>query len=447
MKTKNTLLRLLIVLLVVIPVLGVVTSLAQDEVTLTVSFPGDPRSETVNGLIEGFVAAQAEAGVTVNVVVNEPTEGYVDQLLLDFSAGVAPDVFSISDDSIASFVESELILPLDDYVAAWDEWENFPQGLRDMTSTNGSVYAIMYNTDTRVLFYRIDILEAAGVELPFAPTSWEEIFAAAELIQENVPDVIPMEVESGTIWGEGTTIDGFFMLFRGAGGVLFDPVEQVWIVESPALLQAFEFYERMFGEGYSAAEPFMEPEPWVFYLQEGLANGDVGMAVVVNVVWGLYAPDGPWGIENRDEVLSWSPMPAREPGAGINGLDYVSMGGGWAWGISSTTENPDLAWEFVRYMSSADSITTYTSGVGGIPTRVDASVGDEHVAAIVERVMPFQSFRPVSADYSRVSEQIQIATERIMLGENTAAEAMALFGEAVEGIVGSENVIRLPMDE
>ena len=113
----------------------------------------------------------------------------------------------------------------------------------------GSTYAIMYNTDTRVLFYRNDVLEAAGVELPFAPTSWDDIFAAAAQIQENVPDVIPMEVESGTIWGEGTTMDGFFMLFRGAGGELYyDAAEGKWVVESPALLEAFSFYERMFGD-------------------------------------------------------------------------------------------------------------------------------------------------------------------------------------------------------
>jgi multiple sugar transport system substrate-binding protein len=318
--------------------------------------------------------------------------------------------------------------------------------MQEMPSLNGSVYAVMYNTDARVLFYRSDILEAAGVEVPFEPTSWDDIFAAAQMIEDNVPDVIPMEVESGTIWGEGTTIDGFFMLFKGAGGVLLDTSDGKWIVESPAMLEAFGFYETMFGEGYSAAEPFMEPEPWVFYLQEGLANGDVGMAVVVNVVWGLYAPDGAWGIDNRDEVLAWSPMPAMEPGAGINGLDYVSMGGGWGWAISNTSENVDLAWEFIQFMSSADSIADYTSGVGGIPSRVDVSVDDDHVAAITELVMPFQSFRPLSPDYNRVSEQIQIATERIMLGEATAEEAMALFAEAVEGIVGADNVKRIPLN-
>lgn len=443
MLKRNTLIKLVLVIALLASLMGI--GMAQNDASLTISFPGDPRSETVNALIDAFVEMKAEEGVTVEVTINEPTEGYNDQLLLDFSAGVGPDVFSISSETIPEYVASDLIMPLDDLVAEWDEWSNFPPGMQDMPSMNGSVYAIMYNTDTRVLFYRIDVLEAAGIEMPFAPTSWEEIFAAAAAIQENT-DVIPMEVESGTIWGEGTTMDGFFMLFRGAGGTLLDPEDGKWIVESPAILDAFTFYETMFGDGYSLAEPFMEPNPWDFWLVNGLSNGDVGMAVVVNVVWGLYAPDGPWAIENRDEVLAWTPMPAREPGTGMNGLDYVGMGGGWGWGISSTSENPELAWEFVQFMSSADSISTYSAGVGGIPTRLDASADDDHVTSITEQVMPYQSFRPLSPDYNRVSEQIQIATERIMLGEATAAEAMAMFAEAVEEIVGSDNVKRLPME-
>ncbi len=419
-----------------------ITASAQDEVELTVSFPGDPRSETVNALIDDFVAMKAEEGVTVNVTINEPTEGYEDQLLLDFSAGVGPDVFSISSERIPELVTAELIYPLDDFLAEWDEWDNFPVGMQLMPSMNGVTYAIMYGTDTRVLFYRTDIFEAAGLDVPFAPTSWDEIFAAAAEIKANVPDVIPMEVEAGTIWGEGTTMDGFFMLFRGAGGTLFDTEDSKWIVESPAILQAFQFYETMFGEEYSAAEPFMEPNPWEFWLIEGLGGGNVGMAVVVNVVWGLYAPEGPWAIENRDEVLAWTPMPAREPGAGMNGGDFVGMGGGWGWSISNDTDNAELAWEFVQFMSSADSISRYAQGVGGIPSRLD-SPSDEHGDAITELVMPYQSFRPLHPDYSRVSEQIQISTERIMLGEATAEEAMTLFAEAVEDIVGSDNVKRI----
>jgi multiple sugar transport system substrate-binding protein len=436
--------RILLLLLIIFTAAFSVS--AQETQTLTISFPGDPRSDTVNALIDSFVEMKAEQGVTVTVEVNEPTEGYDDQLLLDFSAGVGPDVFSVSAEAIPELVEAGLIMPLDDLLADWSEWENFPPGMQLMPSVDGSTYAVMYVTDTRVLFYRTDIFEQAGLPVPWQPTSWEDVFAAAEQIKTTVPDVIPMMVESGTIWGEGTTIDGFFMLLKGAGGELLDPADGKWIVESPAILQSLEFYERMFGEEYAAPEPFMEPEPWVFYLQEGIAEGNVGMGVVVSVLWDLVAPDSDWApIENRDDVLAWTPMPAREPGAGVNGWDFVGMGGGWGWAISADTDNPELAWEFVQFMSSAENIARYIDGVGGVPSRSDAETSDFNMA-IAEQVLPYQSFRPGHPDYPRVSEQIQIATERILLGEATAAEAMALFAEAVEGIVGADNVKRLPLE-
>ena len=446
MSTQKSVLKRVSVLLLLVLVLGVSITLAQDEVTLTISFPGDQRSDVVNGLIDDFVAMKADQGVTVKTTVNEPTEGYVDQLLVDFSAGVGPDVFSISAETIPEFVSADLIMPLDDRLATWDEWSSFPQGMQEMPSLNGSTYAVMYDTDTRVLFYRNDVFEKAGIDTPWHPTSWDDIFAAAQQIKDNVPDVVPMMVESGKIWGEGTTIDGFFMLFGGAGGTLLDTSDGKWVVESKPMLDTLSFYERMFSNKYSAAEPFLEPEPWVFYLQDGLAGGKVGMAVAVSAVWGLLAPDSTWApVANRDEVLAWTPMPAEAPGDGVNGWDYIGMGGGWGWGISKNTENPDLAWEFVQFMTSADSISQYTGVIGSVPARSDAPTTDFN-AALAEQVLPYQSFRPGDANYNQVSEQIQIATEKILLGEANAQEAMDQFATAVEGIVGADNVKRLPLE-
>ena len=104
MRTKRSMLIFVSAIIFVLAVISPV--IAQD--TLTISFPavGDPRSETVNALIDQFVAAKADEGVTVEVVINEPTEGYNDQLLLDFSAGVGPDVFSISAETIPGICRS-----------------------------------------------------------------------------------------------------------------------------------------------------------------------------------------------------------------------------------------------------------------------------------------------------------------------------------------------------
>jgi maltose-binding protein MalE len=135
--------KLVFILILTCLVLGAGAVIAQDEQTLTISFPGDPRSETVNALIDGFVSMKADEGVTVNVVINEPTEGYTDQLLLDFSADVGPDVFSVSADFLPDLVGAEVIMPLDDLLSEWADWDNFPQGMKEMPAYNGATYAVM----------------------------------------------------------------------------------------------------------------------------------------------------------------------------------------------------------------------------------------------------------------------------------------------------------------
>ena len=54
MLNAKSVLKLLLIAVLILPVLT--PAFAQDEVTLTISFPGDPRSETVNALIDEFVA-------------------------------------------------------------------------------------------------------------------------------------------------------------------------------------------------------------------------------------------------------------------------------------------------------------------------------------------------------------------------------------------------------
>ena len=412
--------------------------------TLTVSFPGDNRSGTMNQIIDSFIAKKASEGVLVTVETNEPTDGYLDQLLLDFSANVGPDVMSLSAETIPELVSAGYLMPLDDRANAWEEWANFPAGMQEMTTYNGALYGIQYDTDARLIYYRTDVFEQAGLPVPWTPFSWADVLGAAAQIQATVPNVIPMEVQSGTVWGEATTIGGFFMLFRGANGVLLDPADGKWIVESPAMLQSFQFYEEMFGRGLSNADYFMEPEPWVPYLQTGFPNGEVGLLVSGSFLWGLYDPTSEWApMPDRDEVVGWAPMPAREPGAGLGGRDYVSMGGGWGWSMASTTDTPDLAWEFIQFMTNADSISRYVNDLGTIPARNDAAVDNAFFAELATDVLPYQSSLPRDPDYARVSAEIQIATEKIMLGQTDAATAMAEFAAAIEAQLGADKVKRI----
>ncbi len=415
-----------------------------EQQTLVVSFPGDNRQEVMQQIIDSFIAKKAAEGILLTIQTNQPTDGYYDQVLLDFSAGVGPDVLSLSAEGIPEFVSADYLQPLDDRLGAWDEWTNFPAGMQEMPRYNGSTYAVMYDTDTRLVYYRTDIFEQAGLPVPWNPTSWEDILGAAMQIRDNTDVPYPMMIQSGTIWGEATTISGVLMLLHGAGGTLLDTADGKWIVESPELLGALNFYEQVFSNGLSNADLFMEPDPWVPYLQNGFPNGEVGLFIGESFFWGLYAPAvGAWGMLDRDEVVGWAPMPAEMPGAALGGRDFIGVGGGWGWSMAKNSQNPELAWEFIQFMTSANSISRYTNQMGSIPARNDAPSDEAFYVALGEAVLPYQSFRPADPDYAFVSEQIQIATDKIMLGQATGETAMLEFAQTVESMLGADKVKRV----
>lgn len=416
---------------------------ATQQQTLVVSFPGDNRQETMQQIIDSFIAKKAGEGVLVTVQTNQPTDGYYDQVLLDFSAGVGPDVLSLSAEGIPEFVSADYLQPLDDRLAAWDEWANFPTGMQEMPRYNGSTYGVMYDTDTRLIYYRTDVFEQAGLPVPWAPTSWADVTGAAMQIQNATQVPYPIMIQSGSVWGEATTISGVLMLLHGAGGTLLDTADGKWVVESPELRDSLGFYETVFSNNLSNADIFMEPEPWVPYLQEGFPNGDVGIFIGESFFWGLYAVDGPWAMTNRDDVVGWAPMPAQAPGAALGGRDFIGVGGGWGWSMAKTSQNPELAWEFIQFMTSANSISRYTNAMGSIPARSDAPSDEAFYVALGEAVLPYQSFRPADPDYALVSEQIQLATDKIMLGQATAEVAMQEFAATVEGLLGPDKVKRV----
>ena len=440
------LIALLLLLIGVVPVLG------QDEVTLTVALPGHhaARVAVVEEQVDEFVAVKAAEGVTVNVELVQSAMSdtdYQTQLALDFGAGVGPDVYAIDSFWIPQFAESGYALPLDDRLAEWEEWAAFFPGMQDIGKYNDQTYAVMTDTDVRMLWYRKDIFEQAGLPVPFEPQSWQDIFDAAAAIKENVPDVWPIAFQAGTPWGEGTTMQGFYMWFLGAGGQLYDFEDSKWVVDSPALRQALQIYEDMFVTNeYAPVEPFLESQPWIGIEQVLFHDGQVAMMTNGSWMWGgAYGPEGAAPLENRDEVIGWAPMPAMEPGAGLNGQDFVSISGGWAWSLNPASDNPDLAWEFVQYVTSAEEIGRLNTALQNVVTREDAMVSgdDPYLADASAAVMPFTTFRPALPEYNQVSSELQLATERIITGEATAEEALEMFGQAVEEIVGAENVKRI----
>ncbi|NOG48477.1 MAG: hypothetical protein HND48_02785 [Chloroflexi bacterium] len=173
------------------------------------------------------------------------------------------------------------------------------------------------------------------------------------------------------------------------------------------------------------------------------------MLVEGDYFWrGPIAPEtGNYAMANRNEVVNFAMMPAKEPGSGYRGQDFVSASGGTGYVLNPNTAHPDLAWQLLTYMFSKDSVDALQVLQPRIRARTDVSVpNDEVMTRIASEVLPLSTIRPQLPEYNQVSAQIQLMTERIVSGEMTPMEAMEAYDAAVTEIVGEDNVIRIPLD-
>jgi len=126
---------------------------------------------------------QSGVKVTINVV---DWDNYWTLLEAGASGGQMPDVFWMHSNTAQMYMENDLLLKLDDYIAADDSIDlaNYYDGIVQLYSSNGSQYALPKDHDTIALLYNKAIFDKYGVETPTDDWTWEDVQKAAAAITE-----------------------------------------------------------------------------------------------------------------------------------------------------------------------------------------------------------------------------------------------------------------------
>ncbi len=164
--------------------------------------------------IQAVVAGATEcAGDGVTVESNLTTE-HRDLQVAALTADPAQYTSAIvANSSIVPLLNDGLIRPLDDLVA------KHGQGLQptQLITIDGKVMAVAFMANAQHLYYRSDILEAAGVA---PPTSYAEVLAAAEKIKSMGLMDHPVIMNTMTGWNLG---EEFINMYMGTGAPFFKP--------------------------------------------------------------------------------------------------------------------------------------------------------------------------------------------------------------------------------
>jgi len=454
-------------------------ALAQEKVVLTFAYPtwftDYPRF--LNWYIPAFERYMEARGTPVEIKVMElpaPDDPYREATLLRLAAGTHADIFANDTFYIPADALAGYLLDLTPYVEKWPEWKFWVPAAKDAITFQGRVWGLNRDTDVRPMYYRKDIFELAGLPVPWQPASWDDILEAARAIKAKraeiakalgVSDVVPVAFKAGILGGEATTMQGFYMLLLGAGGRLYDAESGKWVAKSSALLDTLKFYYKI----YIEEKLSVEPEFWMagapvdkihLYLSNvGQRPNEPALAMLVtwDGVWydtvnpehERYIPDPP----GRDAVLAYCKMPAKEPGAGIRGQDFVTISGGWGMVINAATEHPDIAFEFLKFVHSKGEMLASRIDVPGsirLPARWDLTedpvyqkLATPYDIFCATELVPLTTVRPGLTEYPKVSDLVQEATEKILLGEKPG-DVLDWYAKALKQLVGAENVIELP---
>lgn len=362
------------------------------------------------------------------------------------SAETAPDVFYEDTTNVRSDADAGYLLNLDKYVAKWADWSKFNAGAKKAgAGDNGSIYSVSLGTDTRVIWYNKNVLEKAGISTPWQPKTWADILDAARKIKTAEPGVIPFNLYAGTGTGEGTVMQGFYELLYGTdkgANALYDQPSKKWVIGSKGFINSLDFMKTLYGENLAVTPAqALDANVWKNVFGEWFPKDKLGGTVEGSYTPSFWVKGGSYPWADYAKVMGTAVFPTetgQKPGG-------VSMSGGWTLAVGAKTKSPQLAFDFLAMALNRKNALSYDNANAQIAVRSDVAADPSYIAAnpyvkAVTDVVSVTHFRPATSDYTKISTEVQKATEAVITGQASPKDAAAAYDKAVEGIVGADKV-------
>ncbi len=240
-------------------------------------------------------------------------------------------------------------LPSRQYVEA-----NLVQSVGEGIESGGQIYGLPLAVDTLAIYYNKELLDRSGIPEP--PTSWDEFVAAVKKITKfnSNGDI----VQSGVALGTGANIDNSFdvisllMMQNGVnmgqgGSVAFSSGLGKADYTHPAL-QALRFYTDF-------ANSSKEVYSW---------NKKMGDAFTA-FVQGKTAFYFGYAFDNA-RILARAPGMKLKviPMLQLNKANPTNVSNFWIQSVVKDAKNQNEAWDFIRYVSTAENVKIYTDKTG-----------------------------------------------------------------------------------
>jgi multiple sugar transport system substrate-binding protein len=284
---------------------------------------------------------------------------------------------------------------------------------------DGVPYGVPWYVDTRVLFYRSDLLAEAGYDS--VPGSWDEWRDAMETMKraggaDSHPIFLPTnEYTPWIVFGLQTR------------SPLLEDHESRGAFSGPAYRRAAAFYLDLFHRGLAPAVQGAS----IANLYQEFERGSIMMYIT-----------GPWNLGEFRRRLSpamqsrWATAPLPGPDGPETGL---STAGGSSLVLFRGSRHPDEAWKLIRFLSTPEAQTRFFRLTGDLPARREAWRDTALTNDPNLRTFEVQLTRVVSTpkipEWEQISMKLQSAVEAMILGGAAPDSALATLDRDVDRIL------------
>jgi multiple sugar transport system substrate-binding protein len=356
-------------------------------------------------LADAFMTENTDVKVSVTPVAWDQAAA---KLQTAIAGGTTPDVSQMGTDMMGQFGATGAFEPVPSDIDPSAYFES----AWNTNVVDGAVLGVPWYVETRLLYYRTDIAEKAGITSP--PATWDDLKALAKAMQE----------KGGAKWGMSLGTKNwqeYFPFLWSNGGDVVD-ASGTPTLNSQQAVEALTFYESFFKEGLTPTSV-----PANFDITPAFVSGDFPMFVSGPWHLGLLKTAGGAGFEGKWAI---APMPKK--------VSATSFLGGSNVVVYKNSKNKDAAWAFVRFLSDPTTQALWYTTATVLPAvqagwDEPALTADPNVAMFGEQLKDTKA-QPVSATWSKLASAINDTLEKMTTGgiePQAAADEMQQEAESI----------------
>lgn len=383
------------------------TEASEEDATIRLWLNGpDTPDEMVDLAVARF--EEEHPGVDVQFERQEWT-GIVERLTTSLSSDDGPDVVELGNTQAQAFEAAGALLDLTDQRESLGG-EDFLQSLVEAGTYDGRFYAAPYYAGARIVVYRTDLFEQAGIEVP---TTLDEFVEAGVALQE---------ANAATPNFSGIYFPGRYwyaalpFIWEAGGDIAVREGDQ-WVgtLATDESVAGLEVVQRIMDEASNAPADGDESQDHIAF-----CNGEAGMLMGPGWKVGQILGEED-GCPEMDGKIGAFALPGTEPGT----TAPVFLGGSNL-AVSANSEHPDLAVDLLRVMVGEEYQQEFAA-LGVLPARLsllDEVTGDEAAVAQAEAATNSR-FVPSSENWAAVESAAVLPDMLVAIaqGGDVAAEA------------------------